>query len=58
MEARTWKKQDAWCINDNLTSIWPDDLQSSFLEHMKICGMFALIRGASAQETRKKTSEP
>jgi hypothetical protein len=55
MEARTWKKQDARCINDHLTSIWPGDLQSSFLEHMKMSGMFAfLIPGASAQESRIK----
>lgn len=55
MEVRTWKKQDARCINDDLTSTWPGDLQSSFLEHMKKSGMFAfLISGASAQESRIK----
>jgi hypothetical protein len=51
------EKQDARSIDDDQTSIWPGDLQSSFLEGMKICGMFALICGASAQEPRK-TSEP
>ena len=47
------KKQDARCINDDVTSIWLGDLQSSSLEHMKMSGMFAfLIPRASAQESR------
>jgi hypothetical protein len=55
MEARTWKEQDTRGINDHLTRIRPGDLQSSFLEHMKMTGMFAyLIACASAQESRIK----
>jgi hypothetical protein len=39
MEARTWKKQDARRINDDLTRIWPRDLQLSFPEYMEMPGM-------------------
>jgi hypothetical protein len=49
------EKQDAWGINYYLTSVWPGDLQSSFLEHMMMTGIFDyLIPSASAQEPRIK----
>jgi hypothetical protein len=48
MKARTWKKQDAWGINDQLTSIWPGDLQHPFLERMKMTGMFAYLTGRAS----------
>ena len=55
MEARTWKEHDARGINDDLTRIWPSDPQLSFLEHVKMTGMFTfLIRRASAQKPRIK----
>jgi hypothetical protein len=57
MEARTWKEQGARRINNQLTRIWPGELQLSFPENMKMPGMFTYLIPGAPHKSPNKTSE-